>query len=109
MSDQRKAVEKMANRVLRGYAAVHEKNYDKAKQLLQPLKDFMHAEDRPNVAFLAYLTIAQIGSKDIDNFLLTYEELQKFPPKNEKEEQLKKRVDDLFFELMEVLNLDLEE
>lgn len=109
MSNKNKAVEKMAKRIVNGYHAVHEKNYVLAKQLLEPLKDIMHTTERPNLSFLAYLTMAQIGSKDIDNFLLTYEEMQNFSPKNEKERQLKARVDELFIELMEAVSMEEKE
>src|SRR5690554_222823 len=104
MTDKNKAVEKMAQRVLNGYEAVHDKNYSKAKQLLEPLSSFMHREDRPNLTFIAYLALAQIGSKDIEGFLSSYEELQRLLPKNDKEEQLKVRVDELFNELMDAMN-----
>ncbi|WP_257009878.1 hypothetical protein [Evansella halocellulosilytica] len=104
MAERPKALEKMAKRVIEGYEAVHNKQYDEARETLEPILPFLHQEERPNVKFLSYLAIAQIGSKKIDEFLQTYEELQKFNGKNEKEERLKSRVDELFVELMESLN-----
>ncbi|WP_078595293.1 hypothetical protein [Evansella clarkii] len=100
MPEKNKAVQKMAQRVLEGYDAVHKREYQNAKKLLEPLRNFLHQETKPNVIFLSYLAIAQIGSKDVDEFLNTYEELQKFEPKNEKEAAIKKRVDEMFEELM---------
>ncbi|MBU9721804.1 MULTISPECIES: hypothetical protein [Bacillaceae] len=95
-----KAIQKMADRVVEGYNAIHDKDYQKAKKLLDPIAPLFHQEDRPNVTFLSYLAIAQVGSKDIDSFLQTYEELQKHEPKNNKEQSLKKRVEEMFQELM---------
>ncbi|UCZ51971.1 hypothetical protein LGQ02_14065 [Bacillus shivajii] len=104
MSERPKALEKMAKRVIEGYEAVHEKKYDKARETLEPIKPFLHQEEQPNVKFLSYLAIAQIGSKAIDDFLKTYEELQTFKGKNDQEEKLKARVDEMFVELMEAMN-----
>ena len=104
MAEKNKAVEKLAKRVLQGYEAVGNKDYTKAKQLLEPIRSFFHQEDRPNLTFLAYLAIAKIGSKDIEGFLSTYDELEKIAPKNKKEEKLKVREDELFNELMEAMN-----
>ena len=104
MAEKNKAVEKMAQRVLEGYDSIHNRDYHKGKKMLEPLKVFMHREERPNVTFLSYLAIAQIGCKDVENFLETYEELQKNPPANKKEEDIKTRVDEMFQELMETLN-----
>ncbi|ADU31175.1 hypothetical protein [Evansella cellulosilytica] len=100
---QNKAIKKMADRVVEGYEAIHQKNYGRAKQLLEPLRELLHQEDRPNITFLSYLAIAQIGTKDIENFLETFEELEKYDAKNVKEEKLKTRVAELFQELMESL------
>ncbi|MDG5789154.1 hypothetical protein QA612_16980 [Evansella sp. AB-P1] len=103
MKEENKAIEKMAKRVLDGYEAIHNKDFQKGKQLLEPLRSLLHQDDRPNVTFLAYLAISQIGSKDVDNFLNTYEELKRNKPKNDKEKALQTRVDEMFHELMEAL------
>ncbi|SDZ01269.1 hypothetical protein SAMN05421736_10578 [Evansella caseinilytica] len=103
MTAQNEAVKKMAQRVIRGYEMIHEKNYLKAKQLLEPIAPFLHQEDRPNITFLAYLAIGQIGSKDMDGFLQTYEELQKYKPGTKAETKLKNRVDDMFSEMLQSL------
>ncbi|MFA9555829.1 hypothetical protein ACERII_00780 [Evansella sp. AB-rgal1] len=109
MAEQNKAIHKMAQRVMDGYEAVHNKQYDKGKQLLEPLLSFLHQEEKPNVTLLCYVAISQIGSKDIDNFLKTFEELQKHEPKNNKEAALKERVEKMFEELMGSLSDNLGE
>ncbi|MDQ0255419.1 aspartate-semialdehyde dehydrogenase [Evansella vedderi] len=100
MTQDNKAINKMAQRVIEGYEAVHNKDFQRAKQLLEPISPLLHQEDKPNITFLCYLAISQIGSKDIDPFLDTYEELQKYEIKNNKEQALKDRVEEMFHELM---------
>ncbi|SER94628.1 hypothetical protein [Salipaludibacillus aurantiacus] len=107
MSDQQsKAVKKMADRIVKGYEAVHSKNYQEAKELLEPLVPLFHQEEKPNVTLLCYTSIAQLGSKDIDSFLQTYEELKNYTPSKKGEKDLVKRVDEMFEELMHAINLD---
>ncbi|MBU9713256.1 hypothetical protein [Evansella tamaricis] len=101
--EKNKGIQKMAERVVEGYNAIHDKDYQKGKKLLEPLAPLLHQAERPNVTFLCYLSIALIGSKDIDAFLSTYEELQRHKPNNKKELALKDRVDEMFHELMESL------
>lgn len=100
MTSNNKAINKMAQRVLEGYEAIHRKDYSRAKQLLEPISPLLHQEDKPNITFLCYLAIAQIGMKDIEAFLTTYEEIQKHGAKNNKEQALKDRVEEMFHELM---------
>ncbi|UTR15370.1 hypothetical protein MM221_01895 [Salipaludibacillus sp. LMS25] len=103
---QSKAIRKMADRIVKGYQAVHEKNYQEAKELLEPLLPLFHHEEKPNITLLSYTCIAQIGSKDIDAFLKSYEELKTFKPVTEKETALVQRVDDMFEELMSAINVN---
>ncbi|GEL06769.1 hypothetical protein [Salisediminibacterium halotolerans] len=101
---QNEAMKKMANRMIKGFNAVHDRDYEKGKEELEPLMPMFHSEDSPNVKLLAYISIAQLGTKDIDAFLATYEELNKFDPEKEEDKKLKKRVDEMFETLMESLN-----
>lgn len=103
--EQSKAIKKLADRIVKGYEMIHQKNYQEAKELLEPLVPLFHQEDKPNVTLLCYVSIAQIGTKDIDAFLKTYEELKKQSPKTKKEEALITRVDEMFHELMETINI----
>lgn len=104
MSEQNKeAMTKLAKRVVEGYEEVHQKNYARAQQLLEPLVPMLHSETKPNIKLLAYSAIAQIGNKDVDHFLQTYEILKQQEPKTEQEETLVKRVDEMFETLMETL------
>jgi hypothetical protein len=98
--EQSKAIRKMADRIVKGYEAVHQKNYQEGKELLEPLVPLFHQEDKPNVILLAYVSIAQIATKDIEVFLKTYEELKKYDSKTDKEAALINRVDEMFHELM---------
>ncbi|MCD8510198.1 MAG: hypothetical protein LRY73_10220 [Bacillus sp. (in: Bacteria)] len=93
----------MAERVLEGYDAVHNKNFGRGKQLLEPIAPLIHQEERPNLTFLCYLAMAQIGSQDIEQFLTTFEEIQKYDPKNSKEKALKDRVEEMFTEVVNTL------
>lgn len=101
---QNPAMKKMADRMVNGYKAVHNREYEKGKEELEPLMPMFHSEDNPNVKLLAYVSIAQLGTKDIDAFLSTYEELNKCTPNKVEEQKLKQRVDDMFDTLMESLN-----
>ncbi|MBM7096248.1 MULTISPECIES: hypothetical protein [Alteribacter] len=103
MTEANKALKSMADRVVNGYKAVHRKDFQEAKELLEPLKPLLHQEDKPNVTFLVHLSMAQIGTQSVEDFLATYEELQQCEPKNEEEAKLKKRVDETFEELMKSL------
>lgn len=103
METNNKGIKKMADRVLEGYEAVHQKKYARGKQLLEPIAPLIHQEERPNVTFLCYLAIAQIGSKDLEQFLTTFEEIQKYDGKNDKEKALKYRVEEMFHEMMKTL------
>lgn len=102
--DQEKAMRKFAERMVKGYEAVHERDYQEALENLEPLVPLFHQEDKPNVKLLSYVAMAQLGAKKVDEFLSTCEELSKHEPKTKQEEQLKNRVDDMFDELMQVLN-----
>jgi len=104
LEEPSKAIRKMADRIVKGYEAIHEKNYQEAKELLEPLVPLFHQEEKPNVSLLAYVSIAQIATKDIEPFLKTYEELKKFDCKTDKESALVKRVDEMFEELMRTLD-----
>ncbi|WP_280769274.1 hypothetical protein [Salipaludibacillus daqingensis] len=104
--EQSKAIRKMADRIVKGYEAVHQKQYQEAKELLEPLLPLFHQEEKPNVTLLAYVSISQIATKDIDSFLQTYEELKKYDPESAKEAALVKRVDEMFEELMGAVEAD---
>jgi hypothetical protein len=106
LSQNKQAMNKMAQRVINGYEAVHNKDYAKAKQLLEPLVPMLHSESKPNIKLLSYTAIAQIGTKDIETFLETCEELKKFEPADAREEALVQRVDEMFVVLMDTLNED---
>ncbi|MFC4735328.1 hypothetical protein ACFO4L_01905 [Bacillus daqingensis] len=101
MAENRQAMEKLARRVTDGYEAVHEKNYARARQLLEPLVPMLHNESKPNVKLLAYTAIAQIGDRQVEAFLETYEQLKAQTPGDEREQALVTRVDDMFTVLME--------
>ncbi|WP_181186285.1 hypothetical protein [Alkalicoccus urumqiensis] len=101
---QEKAMNKMAGRVLDGYSSVKEGEFSKARQLLEPMVPMLHREEKPNIQLLSYTAIAQIGDKDVEAFLNTCETLRPLTPQTKKEEALKQRVDDMFVELMDVLN-----
>ncbi|WP_246056146.1 hypothetical protein [Alteribacter natronophilus] len=103
MAEQNKALKSMADRVVKGYKAVHSKDFEEAKELLEPLKPLLHQDDKPNVTFLVHLAMAQIGTAKVEDFLATYEELQQYEPKNEEEAKLKSRVDEAFEELMKTM------
>ncbi|WP_096435753.1 hypothetical protein [Alteribacter populi] len=103
MAEQNKALKSMADRVVNGYKAVHRKEFQEAIELLEPLKPMLHQPEKPNVTFLVHLSMAQIGTKDIEGFLSTYEELQGYEPKNDEEKKLKERVDGAFEELMKTM------
>ncbi|PYZ97448.1 hypothetical protein CR205_02290 [Alteribacter lacisalsi] len=100
MAEQNKALKSMAERVVKGYKAVHARDFQEAKELLEPLKPLLHQDDKPNVTFLVHLAMAQIGTASVEDFLATYEDIQKHEPKNEDEVKLKGRVDAAFEELM---------
>ncbi|WP_416151267.1 hypothetical protein ACM26V_09960 [Salipaludibacillus sp. HK11] len=104
--EQPKAIRKMADRIVKGYEAIHQKNYQEAKELLEPLVPLFHQEEKPNVTLLSYVSIAQIATKDIDSFLSTYEELKKYNPVTDKEISLVKRVDEMFQELMAAIEIN---
>lgn len=104
--EQSKAIRKMADRIVKGYEAIHQKNYQEAKELLEPLVPLFHQDEKPNVTLLAYVSIAQIATKDIDSFLKTYEELKKFESTSEKEAALVQRVDEMFHELMGAIEVN---
>ncbi|PYZ93527.1 hypothetical protein CR194_10180 [Salipaludibacillus keqinensis] len=104
--EQSIAIKKMADRIVKGYEAVHKKNYQEAKELLEPLVPLFHQEEKPNVTLLCYVSIAQIATRDIDAYLGTYEELKKHEPKTDKEAALVKRVDEMFEELMKAIDSD---
>ncbi|WP_246238155.1 hypothetical protein [Alkalicoccus luteus] len=101
MAENRQAMEKLARRVTDGYEAVHEKKYSRARQLLEPLVPMLHSESKPNVKLLAYTAIAQIGDRQVEPFLETYEELKAQTPEDEREQALVTRVDEMFTVLME--------
>lgn len=104
--DQEKAMRKFAERMKAGYQAVHQRNYQEALENLEPLVSLFHQEDKPNIKLLCYVAIAQIGAKKTERFLETCEELSKYPPSTEQEIALKQRVDEMFDELMSLLNED---
>ncbi|TVP86427.1 MAG: hypothetical protein EA344_03605 [Alkalicoccus sp.] len=104
MSQNKQAMNKLAQRVISGYEAVHAKDYAKAKQLLDPLVPMLHSETKPNIKLLSYSAIAQLGTKDVENFLETCEELKKYEPADDQEAALVQRVDDMFVMLMDTLN-----
>lgn len=101
---QEKAMRKFAERMLKGYEAVHERDYQEALENLEPLVPLFHQEEKPNIKLLSYVAMAQLGARKVDEFLSTCEELAKYEPNTKQEEQLKKRVDEMFDELMQVLN-----
>lgn len=104
--EQEKAMRKFAERMTAGYQAVHQRDYQEAIESLEPLVPLFHQEDNPNLKLLCYVAIAQIGAKKTERFLETCEELAKYPPSTEQEKALKKRVDEMFDELMNLLNED---
>ncbi|CAM3829235.1 hypothetical protein [Alkalicoccus chagannorensis] len=106
MSGNEKAVNKLAQRVLDGYEAVHQKEYSRARQLLEPMVPMLHTENKPNAKLLCYTAIAQIGDKDAEAFLSTMEHLKPLTPKDNQEKKLIERVDEMFQELMETLEDD---
>ncbi|SDN18753.1 hypothetical protein [Alkalicoccus daliensis] len=106
MSQNKEAMTKLAKRVVEGYEEVHNKNYARAQQLLEPLVPMLHSETKPNIKLLAYSAIAQIGAKDVDHFLQTYEMIKLQKPSTSQEKALIKRVDELFETLMETMNED---
>ncbi|QKS71778.1 hypothetical protein FLK61_34455 [Paenalkalicoccus suaedae] len=101
--EQVQAMQQLAKRVVKGYKEVHNKNYSEARKYLEPLVSMLHSETKPNVKLLSYTAIAQIGDRDIEGFLATYEELKRFDAETEEQVKLKERVDEMFTELMTVL------
>lgn len=101
--ENKEAMTKLAQRVVEGYEEVHQKNYARAQQLLEPLVPMLHSETKPNVKLLAYSAIAQIGNKDVEHFLQTYEVLKLQNAQTDQEKALVKRVDDMFETLMDTL------
>lgn len=106
MPQNKDAMTKLAKRVVEGYEEVHNKNYERAQQLLEPLVPMLHSETKPNIKLLAYSAIAQIGAKDIDHFLQTYEVIKLQEPETEQEKALVQRVEEMFETLMESMNED---
>ncbi|MDQ0207923.1 hypothetical protein [Alkalicoccobacillus murimartini] len=89
-----------------GIELIREKKDKEGLEKLMPFAEIMRAGDARQVRVFVNIGLAQLRLQDIEGFLQTYEEVQNITATSEKEEQLKKEMDEWFNLLMERLGKD---
>ncbi|MCM2675090.1 hypothetical protein [Alkalicoccobacillus plakortidis] len=87
----------------KGIELIRDKKDKEGLEKLKPFAEIMRAGDAKQMRVFVNIGLAQLRLQDIEGFLQTYEEVQTITPSSEKEEQLKKEMEQWFHLLMERL------
>ncbi len=84
-----------------GYKHMKAERFGEAKKLFFPYIELMKKSGARQFRLFYSYSIAQIRTGDIDGFIESYHEVQTIPISTKEEEEMKYRLDELFFALLD--------